>query len=247
MSRKNVLVVSHNNNMLTKLKDIIRRLEGDCKILISSKENEAYVYALNYKIDLFLVDIVLNGKVLNDTSGLNLIKNIRSIKHYAFTPIVMISQFEDIALQTYRDMHCYGFIEKPFDVEYVKNLIKDALMFRESMSTNEKIYFRDDGIIFGVEKEKIVYAESINHVIYINTTDRGQFQVRYKTIKRFLDEIDDPNMFQCSRNTVVNRRYIENIDNVNCIIKLERNYGKVEIGVTFREAIKDLFENKINW
>lgn len=233
--------------MLTKFRKIVELVEGDCEVLTLHNPEEAYVQAINSQIDLFIVDVVLNSKVADDASGLMFIRNIRSIKRYAFVPTIMISQMEDLTLQTYREFHCYGLIEKPFNMEYAKTMIRDALTFRDSVSPNKKIFIKHEGVVCGIDKERIVYAETINHIIYINTTDKKQFRVRYKTIKRLLDELDDPNIFQCNRNVVVNRKYVENVDSANCIIKLEKNYGNIGIGIAFKDSIRMRFNNEMAW
>lgn len=247
MRKKRILIVVHNEKMLHKLSKIVQKAEGNSEIISTKNINDAYAYMMNYQVDLFLIDIVLDCKEMNDTSGLRLVQGIRNIKRYAFTPIIILSCLEGLAIYAYRDLHCYGVIEKPFDMEYAAKMIMDALKFRDSTTPKEKIYFKNQGVIFSIDKDEIVYAESNNHIIYVYTSDKRQFPIRYKTVKRFLEEVDSPELFQCSRNVVVNRKYIENIDSVNGVIQLIENHGKLDIGMTFRESIKVLFKEKMIW
>ena len=247
MRKKRILIVVHNERMLHKLIEIVQKAEGNSEIISANNINDAYTYMMNWQVDLFLIDVVLDCKEVNDTSGLRLVQGIRNIKRYAFTPIIILSCLEGVALYAYRDLHCYGVLEKPFDMEYVTKMIKDALGFSDSLISEEKIYFKNQGVIFSVNKDEIVYAESNNHIIYVYMSDERQFQIRYKTIKRFLEELDSPELFQCSRSGVVNRKYIENIDFVNGVIRLIENYGKLDIGMTFRERIKAMFKEKMIW
>ena len=247
MSAKNVLIISHSDNMLEKLKYVVKQVEGGCEVFTLHEPEAAYICAIKHRIDLFFVDIVINRRTVKDVSGITLVKNIRDIKQYAFTPVVLVSQLEDPALQVYRDFHCYGLVEKPFNMDYIKKLIKDALMFRDSVQSNEKIYFKNNGVIFGIDKEDIVYAESIRHVLHIHTTDGKRHQVRYKTIKEVMDEMANPCMIQCSRNAVVNVKYVENIDIVNSVIGLKKNYGKVDIGFTYKEKVRNFFDGRTKW
>ena len=43
---------------------------------------------------------------------------------------------------------------------------------------------------------------------------------------------------QCSRNVIVNKKYIYNVDTVNRIIELN-NGERVEIGITYKKNIKE--------
>lgn len=43
---------------------------------------------------------------------------------------------------------------------------------------------------------------------------------------------------QCSRNVIVNKKYIYNVDTVNRIIEL-KNGERVEIGITYKKKIKE--------
>lgn len=244
---KNILIIEDHKNMLEWLTMIVQEVDSDNEIFAVSNIAKAYECTMSRRIDLFLVDIVLKADQMNDVSGLMFIKNMREFKKYAFTPIIIISAMTDPEIYAYRDLHCYGYIEKPFNVDYVKKLVKEALAFREAVSPNEKIYFRQEGTIFGLNKDEIVYAESINHVIHVHMSNKSEHYIRYKTMKKFFEELDNPNIMQCSRSTIVNQKYINNIDSMNNIIMLKDDFGKIDIGVTFRGYFRKFSKSKLKW
>ena len=93
-----------------------------------------------------------------------------------------------------------------------------------------------------VERDDIVYAESINHIMHIYTSNKDQMSIPYITLKKLIEEADSPNMIQCSRSTVVNKAYIHNIDFPNRMIQLKNNLGRVEIGIMYKKYLREKFQ-----
>lgn len=238
---KKVLILEDNSAMLTHLSNIVREL--DTKVTVFSFDNvkDAYQCALERAIDLFIVDIILDTRCPGDSSGLKFVENIRQVERYGFTPVIFITSLEDAKSYTYENLHCYSFIEKPFEVSQVKQSIEQCLKFPGSSQSKRTLYFRKDGIVLAVDREDIVYAESINHVMHIHTKQGDVLKIPYITLKKLLEEIDSPDVIQCSRNTIVNRNYYNNIDLSNRFIELKGNLGKVEIGIMFKNNVKDSF------
>lgn len=192
-------------------------------------------------IDLFLVDIILDTSHPGDASGLKFVENIRRIEHYSFTPIIFITSLEDARSYTYENLHCYSFIEKPFDVNRVKLSVEQCLRFPGNAPNTKTLYFRRDGIILAVERDEIVYAESIDHIMHIHTKQGDVLKIPYITIKKLLEETDSLDMIQCSRNTIINKNFVQNVDIPNRIIQLKGDFGRVEIGIMFKKSVKGSF------
>lgn len=126
-------------------------------------------------------------------------------------------------------------------MQKLKELVVQCLDFPSSKREEKTLYFRKDGIILAVERDDIVYAESINHIMYIYTANKDQINIPYITLKKFIEEADSPNMIQCSRSTVVNKAYIHNIDFPNRVIQLKNNLGSVEIGIMYKKFLREEF------
>ena len=86
------------------------------------------------------------------------------------------------------------------------------------------------------------YIESHNRSINIYLQNGDVFEVPYFTCKQILEENDTDSLMQCSRNTIVNKKYIYNIDFINRYITLKNNMGKVEIGITYKKKISAEYE-----
>ena len=93
-SDKQILIVEDNNKNMEKLCEVLKDIK-DVYIHKAKNSEQAYRYALEYNIDLFIVDIILNTKVFADISGLKFIESIRSINGYKFTPIIVTTSLED--------------------------------------------------------------------------------------------------------------------------------------------------------
>lgn len=238
---KKVLVLEDNEDMLRYLSDIVR--ESDIKTTVFAFDNtkDAGQCARRHTIDLFIVDIILDTRRPGDTSGLSFVEDIRGIKRYGFTPVIIVTSLYDEKLVTYEELHCYGFIEKPFEKGRLRRLIDEALMFPGTDNRAKLMKFQKDGIILAVEREHIVYVESISHVLHIHTAYDDVMHIPYKTIKEFLEEADSGDFIQCSRSTVINRRFVHNVDLTNRVIQFQKGMGRVDIGVTYKNQVKEMF------
>lgn len=236
---KKILILEDNPTTLMNLTRIVQNIDIVNVVYPFHNLKDAYQCAMDRAIDLFIVDIILDRKKPGDSSGLQFVENIRKINHYAFVPIIFVTSLEDAKLYTYENLHCYSFIEKPFDVGRLRQLVEQCLHFEESVSTSKTLYFRKDGIILAVEREDIVYAESINHIMHIHTKQGDVLEIPYFTLKKLMDDLDCANFIQCSRSTIVNKKFIHNIDIPNGIIQLKDGAGRVEIGITFKATMKN--------
>ncbi len=239
---KKILILEDNMVALEHLTNIVSELDIKNAVYPFDNVKDAYQCAMERTIDLFLIDIILDTKHPGDASGLRFAENIRRIEHFSFTPIIFVTSLEDARSYTYENLHCYSFIEKPFDVDRVKRTVEQALRFPGNGKQAKTLYFRKDGIIFAVEQGDIVYAESIDHIMHIHTKQRDILKIPYITLKKLLEEIDSPEIIQCSRNTVINKKFVHNVDVTNRIIQLIGGYGRVEIGIMFKKYVKECFK-----
>lgn len=238
---KKILILEDNPAALEHLAKMVQELDIKNTVYAFDNTKDAYQCAMERTIDLFLIDIILDTSHPGDTSGLKFVENIRRVEHYAFTPIIFITCLEDARSYTYENLHCYSFVEKPFDVHKVKRTIEQSLKFPGTDKNTKTLYFRKDGIILAVEREEIVYAECVNHTMHIHTSRNDVLKVPYITLKKLLEDIDSADIIQCSRNTIINKKFVQNVDIPNRMIQMKNNLGRVEIGIMFKKYIKECF------
>ena len=221
---------------------LIQEIDIKNTIFMCSGIKDAYQCALEKDIDLFIIDIILDTSRPGDSSGLKFVDAIRKIDRYAFTPVIFVTSLEDARLYTYEKLHCYSFIEKPFDPNRLKELVMQCLNFPIVEKKRKTLYFRKDGIILAADREDIVYAESINHVLNIHTAQGDRLSIPYVTLKKFLEDVDSDCFIQCSRSAVVNKCYIHSADITNRVIQLKNQMGTVEIGIMYKKGLKEVFK-----
>ena len=90
--------------------------------------------------------------------------------------------------------------------------MEECLQFYDVQQANKTLFFRKDGIILALDREEILYSESIQHIMYIHTTKEDTLSIPYITVKKLLEDLNSNEFMQCSRNVIVNKKYIYNVD-----------------------------------
>ncbi|MDE5778157.1 MAG: LytTR family DNA-binding domain-containing protein [Lachnospiraceae bacterium] len=235
---KKVLVLEDNKRTCDMISQIIYDTCELVEVYSIEEVGKAYKCALENTIDLFIVDIILDTSVPGDISGIRFVDSIRQIQGYQFVPVIIVTSLEDPKLYSYEELHCYGYIEKPFDPERIKKLVLECMKFSDGKVKKQKLYFRKDGILVSVNRDAIVYVESINHVAYFHMVNNDTLDIPYLTLKNFLKTVDSDDFIQCSRQCVVNEKYISSVDSVNRYITLTEDKGILEIGIMFKKRLR---------
>ena len=238
---KTVLIVEDDENQALRLEQLVHQLNSGVVVRIANNLTDAYHILMENVIDVFLIDIILKTVTMGDTAGIRLVENIRKLPQYLFTPVIFVTSLEDPEMYCYKGLNCIGYIEKPYDKNQVTALVEKALHYTTQRDENIRITFRKDGILYPVELKKIIYIESIDHILHIHMNDGDVMEIPYKTCKQIMEEVGSERMLQCSRSTIVNREYISSIDIVNQCITLKGNLGSVAIGITYKKKLATEF------
>lgn len=238
-----MLIVEDQKLQMNALCKIINDLHRDIEILCASDQKEAYQIAMEYQIHIFLVDIILTTSQTGDVSGLRFVQEIREVKKYFFTPVIIITSLEDPKLYSYSQLHCFKFIEKPFNAKQVQSCVLKVLDFPVVFDEERYAYFRKDGIVYSARLLDIVYIENMRRKVIIHCV-KEDMEIPYKTCDAIMEELDSELFLRCSRYHIINRRYIEQIDYTNRYVKLSGVETPIEIGGVIKNQFKkDLEEN----
>ncbi len=235
--RKSVLIVEDSKPQLEMLRQLVLEVDPAAEVYMAEDIRTAYTILIENTIDTFLVDIILDTTRPGDTSGIRLVEKIRTIPKYMFVPVLFITSLEDTSHYAYTDLNCLGYLEKPFLPEGVKEILEKALHFSTERDRDATCCFRKDGILYPVKVRDILYMESSGHAICIHIKKKGSLTIPYRTCKQILKEADSDRLIQCSRSTIVNKDYIQNIDIPNKYITLEDVTDKISIGHTYKKKI----------
>lgn len=222
--------------------------EALCKMIASyGRKNEieidaAATYAeaeelLNNKktYNGFFIDINLDVKNENDQSGIEFARLLRKNRKYEFTPVIMVTSIASLEMTSFREIHCYQYIVKPYDRRTVEDVIQKIVM-HDKVAEEKYIIIKKNGINYKIKCDAIQYVQVITRGIQIKLS-KETVKVPYLTIKEFMKKVDE-DFIQCHRMYVVNKKHIISIDVVNRMIELEDG-NTVEIGVTYKDKIKD--------
>lgn len=238
---KAVLIIEDNAASMEMLAKITNEVDPEIVVHRAVNQNEAYACAMRISIDLFLIDIMLDPKNPGDVSGMRFANRIRMVERYKYVPMIFITALEDARLYAYSDLHCYYYLEKPYDAKKAREVITEALEVPQKKNLPHDVFFRKDGILFKKNITEVVYIENVRSGQTVCFTD-GKLKLQYKPTKVILEELDSERFVQCSRYAIVNSDFIDAIDMVNRYILLKGNFGRIEIGITFKkkflEALK---------
>ncbi len=239
---KTVLILEDKKQVINTLRTIVLNHEPTALVLAASNLRDAYVYAMDNNISLFLVDIVLNPDERHDTSGLDFVKNIRTISKYEFVPVIFITGLIDPELYAYRDLHCYGYLEKPILNVEADKCISAALRYEIAPPEDDSITLTQNKIIYNIRKRDIIYFYSKGNKLSIVTID-DTIKIFYMSCKRLMEKLDSGDFIWCNRSTIVNRDYIQKIDKDANEIVLIPPYGTVLIGIAMRKEVYKYFDD----
>ncbi len=227
--KRNVLIVEDNKICMDALARIVHECNSAGAIFCASTREEAYKYALDETIDLFLVDIILNPLVQQDVSGIQFVEKLRQMEQYKYTPVIFITSLIDQQMNAFHKLHCFDYIEKPFKDEIVYEKLKAALgMPLQRPKYDMNFIYRKDGILYMLNTEQIVCAEVVRRRMHVYTVD-DEVVIPYKTVKDMLKELPREYFIQCNRGALVNRKYIDVVDRMNNYVQM-RSGKQLEIG-----------------
>ena len=238
--RKNILIVEDKEVHRVALCKIVTSLSKDIVVYEAEDMRAAYHISMNEHIHLFLLDIILSPQMQGDTKGLDFAREIRKVKKYHFTPIIFITSLEDPKFYTYSHLHCWRYIEKPYDPQMVKETILEALEVPVEDDKERSVFFRKDGIIYAVKVKDIIYIENKRRKIIIHYKDEV-LEIPYKTCEEIMKDLDSEFFVKCNRNTIINISYITQIDFQNHYIKLKCIEELIDIGISMRKNLKKQF------
>lgn len=242
---KNVLIVEDNKTALEMLCQIVEGIETGIEINVYTARNsmEAYQKALQYTIDVFVIDIILEPKKSGDVSGIEFAQKVRNIEKYMFTPMIFTTSLMDPKLYAFTNIHSYAYLEKPYNPDEVKRIITEALEYTTDRKTDKHLFFRRDGLLFAIDISEIIYIENSAHSLTIQTVAE-KMKMPYRSCKKLLEEIDNKDFMQCSRSNIVNMKYVLALDSVNRYLILKDGLGNLEIGTAYIKKVKEYFRIK---
>ena len=238
---RNILVVEDNEYYMNLICNVLKQI-SNINVHRASNSAEAYKYAMEISIDVFIVDIILDSKVLGDVSGIQFIERIRTINKYKFTPIIITTSLEDPKLHSYSYLHCYRYFEKVYDPKELLETVLEVLQYETPKESTKIIYYKREGLLFSINLDDVIYIKNCSKFLEYHCVD-GVHKAPYKPCKKIMEDINSEDFIQCNRHTIVNRKYILYVDIVNRYITLMNDYGNLEIGPRMKKELMNRLKN----
>lgn len=186
--------------------------------------------------DLFLLDINLCPQDAEDKSGFLFAEEIRAIRQYEFTPLVMLTSVAGLEIDAYRKLHCYQYIVKPYVQEEIEELA-DKVLFHIHAEEQPFIVVKKGGINYKISCDEIVYCKAVSRGVCI-CMKKEQMEIPYLSIRQLLEKLPKNLFFQCHRMFVVNKNAVRYYDLVNQLIQVEGYDAPIDIGVTYKAEVR---------
>ncbi len=235
--KRNILIIDNDKEKVDMLVRLLHEKCDNLNIFVADNGSEAFDHLLQTTMDMFILDVVVAPDKSGDSSGLKIVEHIREVERYIFTPVIFVTAVKNSELYAYSRLHCLGYVKKPYPEEEIKKIFEYALKFRTKRRDDRTIIFRNRSMFYPIVIKEIACIEWICHQLYIHLENGSVVQVPYRTCKSVLDEMDVDYLIQCSRNTLINKRFVLGVDVSRRTIIMRNNLGTKQIGSTYKDAV----------
>lgn len=235
---KQVLVVEDNKHCMERICTMLKEIEA-ITVIKAENSGEAYKYAMEYNIDLFIIDIILEPSKEADISGINFADSIRKTDKYFVTPMIFTTALADPKLYAYTQLHCYQYFEKPYNMEELKETVLITLQMKIRKYAKEYVFFKMNGIVLPIKMNRIVYIDNKVSSLCIMCMDGEKIHTPYKSSRKLLLDLDSNKFLKCNKSMIINIDYVEFIDFNQSAVKLKDDFGTVKVGRRMLKSFKE--------
>lgn len=240
----NVLIAEDDAIQRENLKRIIQQIDECINIYECEDRDEALKITTENEIDIFYIDISLKN-----SSGLDFAIDIREIPIYEFSFIVFLTTHAEYITQSFKKVHCYDYILKPYDsadvVDMTKRFISHGVNIKGT--PKEKIYVVFEilkGISLKLYVDEIIFIEVNLRACMLHTVN-GVYKVNKVALRSILKLINCNDIIQCHRSFAVNVKHIREIVSVDrklSEIFFENYEENALLGYKYKNAIMERFK-----
>lgn len=243
-----VLILEDNQHSREALEDIVMSCGKGMEVFSFDNRADAMVCAMENYIDVFLIDIILKPEEKNNNEGIGFADMLRDYSQYKLTPIIFITTLQGLETHLLKKVHCYDYIEKPIgDGSIVKRHLEEVLeglnAGRRRIPDRESIPVRHDGIGYEVFMDDVIYVTNRRGILTICMVDET-LNIPHLSTKKFMSGIKYTKFFEPTYGTIINARYIEEVDFRNNRVKMKGIDDRIPIGGRMKKAFR---EDYLNW
>ena len=240
----NVLIVEDDKIQRENLKKTIQKIDNDINIYEAEDKDEALEIISKNNIDMFYIDIFLKN-----SSGLDFAIELRKVPKYEFSFIIFLTTHIEYITQAFKQVHCYDYLLKPYDIADVVNMTKRFIVHANRIydvpkEKNHVVFQIKNGINLKVYVDEIIFIETSLRICIIHTVN-GVYKINRLALEKILKLINCDNIIQCHKSFAVNInhiRKIENIDSKLSEIYFENYDENALLGYKFKNIIMERFQ-----
>lgn len=233
--KKRILILEDLSVSRKALVKMVAECGSDLVIYDFGDPGSALQCVMENRIDLFLIDIVLEPQKPNDFSGIAFAQSIRESSKHSSAEIVFITTLAGLEAELLRAVHCFDYIEKPISKQRVQKVVREALSKIEGRpSEDELIFLRKDRVTYPVYAKKVIYFESRRKTLYVHTTE-DLVDIPNMSLKKVVDRIQTQELIFISKGVAINVNYIEYVDLTNRYVKMRGTEQPLSIGERMKE------------
>lgn len=240
--RKNILILEDVEIARESLTQIVKSCDEEIEVFAFSNLGDACVCMMEDKIDLFLIDIVLQPQVSNDFSGITFAEYVRQQDQYLTVDIVFVTSLIGLEAELLRKIHCFDYIEKPIREERVRQVVLQALQKIEKRVVQDAICFvRKDRVSYAIHEKEIMILESHHKTLSIHKVD-DTLEIPNLSLNQFVKRLRTQHFLIPTKGIAVNYAFIEYVDPVNRYVKMRGQKELIEIGPKMKKRFMEEIE-----
>ncbi|WP_309244958.1 LytR/AlgR family response regulator transcription factor [Clostridium tagluense] len=237
----NVLIVEDDELQRKSLKKMVQQIDKSINIYECEDKDEALDITNVNNIDIFYVDISLKN-----SSGLDFAIELRKTPRYEFSLIIFLTTHIEYINQAFKQVHCYDYILKPYDIADVMNMTKRYILNGNNIVETKKdkcyVFFEvKKGIKVKVFVDEIIFIEVTLRICLIHTVN-VVYKINNLALKNIIKLINCKNILQCHKSFAVNIDYIRKLQHVDSKLSeiYFENYDKnALLGYKFKNTIME--------
>ena len=205
--------------------------------MITDTVAEAYELLILTSFDGFFIEDTIPHSHDSGIMGFQLLRKIRNMHPYQFTPIFFFTKLEGARTIIYEEFHCYSCLEYPFDLDSLSRDINHLISCPSYMHEKQDVYFRQDGQLIHIPAQEIVYCECKRERLLLYLYQKPVEVFSYHSCQQILNLLNSPDFIQCSKSTIINRRYIASINEHEKNLLLQSVRKPIPIGSYYQKQL----------
>lgn len=228
-----ILIVEDEQLQQTALVRMLQEYNNKFYIDTATTYDEAVLLSHNDTYDIIFLDLKLEEQIDSKKNGLQLALYFRSLKSYAYTPMIFITSIPEYIHQALNDAMCFQYILKPYTSEDIK-LCLDKLL-NSPLITPRKFSFESyyGGKIQLQENDILYFYPGTRRHLCIHTF-HGTYETTEFTLD-YLEHILPKNFLRCHRKYIVNTQHITYYDKGQHFLRL--NDTELPVGRNYKSLI----------